>query len=346
MNPAKVVLDLGHSLLKARTAKGEEMTVPHALVQLSDAQYLDILKSYGVNKVPADFIRVNGIAYAVGQQAEQYGAVTRFTGAERYRREYIGVMAMSMIIRLYKASVMETEIFASHPPRHIQYADDLIEALAGRWMVDAGGREYEIRVGYVNTFDEPTGGLMNVMLTNDGTSYQRSELKSSKTIVIDIGGGTTDFIEVNNGEINYATVSTEPIGITQVVDRFESAFRSRYKDDTKGTMRLDPARVRQAVVDGVYVGGGREFLCDEEATQARNILLNEVLRVLQSRYGGGFNHDAVLLTGGGCGLLYKALMGTIQNQNIITADSVEELHLANVRGGLKLWRLYEHLEMA
>lgn len=346
MNAAKVVLDLGHSLLKGRTAKGEEITVPHALVQLSESQYLDILKSYGRDKVPADFIQVNGIAYAVGESAERYGAVTRYTGAERYRKEYIGVMAMSLITRLYKAATLETQIFASHPPRHIQYADELIEAIAGRWHVNAGGREYEIRVGYVNTFDEPTGGLMNVLLTTDGTAYQRGDLKEAKTLVIDIGGGTTDFIEVNNGEISYATVTTEPMGISQVLDRFEAAFRARYKDDTRGAMRLDPARIRQAVVSGIYQGGGRDWLCEEEATQSRNVLLNEVLRVMQSRYGGGFNYDAVLLTGGGCGLLYKSLTENIDNQNIITADDVADLHLANVRGGLKLWRLYEHFEMA
>jgi hypothetical protein len=30
---------------------------------------------------------------------------------------------------------------------------------------------------------------------------------------------------------------------------------------------------------------------------------------------------------------------------VILADDLESLHLANVRGGLKLWRLYEALQV-
>jgi hypothetical protein len=47
------------------------------------------------------------------------------------------------------------------------------------------------------------------------------------------------------------------------------------------------------------------------------------------------------MTGGGSALLYDRLLPILDHDNIILADELESIHLANVRGGLKLWRLYE-----
>ena len=39
------------------------------------------------------------------------------------------------------------------------------------------------------------------------------------------------------------------------------------------------------------------------------------------------------------------LVGILKHKNVILADEIETIHLANVRGGLKLWRLYEALQV-
>ncbi len=44
-------------------------------------------------------------------------------------------------------------------------------------------------------------------------------------------------------------------------------------------------------------------------------------------------------------MLYERLLPLLNHEHIILADEVESIHLANVRGGLKLWRLYEALEL-
>jgi len=43
-----------------------------------------------------------------------------------------------------------------------------MEAVVGDWDVEVQGWERHFRVTYANTFDEPVGGLMNVLLTEDG----------------------------------------------------------------------------------------------------------------------------------------------------------------------------------
>lgn len=343
MSVKKAVLDLGHSLWKGKLSTGAEVTIPHAIVAISEAQYDDAKARYKDN-MPKDLIRVNGKCYAVGKSAESYGAIQRYTGARRYSEDYIGIAAMATICQLYEQTNLEVEIFASHPPTHVQYRDKLIDSIFGSneaWHIDSGTKSYTIYVEYVNAFEEATGGLMNVMLTKDGQYYQRPELKTSKIMAIDIGGGTSDFSEMENGQINQLNPHTEPIGINKVVSDFIKSFRGRYKEETLSTMTLDPSKVRNAIVEGVFHGGGQALDCQEEAAQARNTLLNEVLRAFQSNYGGAFNYDAILLTGGGSALMYDALCEAIEHNNIMLADDLESMHLANVRGGLKLWQLME-----
>jgi hypothetical protein len=44
-------------------------------------------------------------------------------------------------------------------------------------------------------------------------------------------------------------------------------------------------------------------------------------------------------------MLYDRLLPLLGHDHVVLADEAEHIHLANVRGGLKLWRLYEVLEL-
>ncbi len=44
-------------------------------------------------------------------------------------------------------------------------------------------------------------------------------------------------------------------------------------------------------------------------------------------------------------MLYDRLLPLLGHDHVILADEPDAIHLANVRGGLKLWRLYEALEL-
>jgi hypothetical protein len=113
----------------------------------------------------------------------------------------------------------------------------------------------------------------------------------------------------------------------------------------KSASTLLPARVREAIASGVYRGGGREFPCQEEAEEATHLLLNQIKDTYQRIAGEALNWDSIILTGGGSALLYEKLIEILDHNRIILADDKESIHLANVRGGMKLWRLYEALEV-
>ena len=115
-----------------------------------------------------------------------------------------------MLLRLFRDGG-DIELFSSHPPGDLIYREDLMQAALGEIKIEAGEREYRFRIVYANTFEEPVGGLMNVMLAEDGRSYAHSEINNGRTLVIDIGGHTTDWLAVNpGGEVDYSLAQSTP----------------------------------------------------------------------------------------------------------------------------------------
>ena len=230
-----LVLDAGNSIIKAKIARREhgEIAFPHAFKPLTEVEYSSIVSRAGKQSSLQDYIRINGQPYVVGESAERHGVHTQRTGSSRYTRDYYGVFAAAVLGRFYDRR-MEVSIFGSHPPGDAMYRDDLMKSVIGDWTVEKEGRECHFRVTYANTFDEPVGGLMNVILTEDGQHYQHTELNGGRSLVIDIGGFTTDWIAVNpGGEVDYGLARSIPAGIQNVVSDFEESFRANNRKAVK-----------------------------------------------------------------------------------------------------------------
>jgi hypothetical protein len=76
----------------------------------------------------------------------------------------------------------------------VKFRQDLMESVVGDWYVEFKKEEHHFRESYANTYDEPVGGLMNGLFTEDGQHYQHSEINDSRGLVIDIGGCSTDWL--------------------------------------------------------------------------------------------------------------------------------------------------------
>jgi hypothetical protein len=108
---------------------------------------------------------------------------------------------------------------------------------------------------------------------------------------------------------------------------------------------LPPDRVRKAIISGVFEGGGRKYPCGIDVDEATSLFLNRFADTYQRLVGGALAWDTIILTGGGSALLYQKIKPLLKHSNVMLADDLDTLHLANVRGGLKLWRLYEALKV-
>lgn len=342
-----LILDAGNSIIKAKTARREkgEIAFPHAIRSLTETEYRNITARAGKLTNTNSYMRINGKPYVIGEGAERFGVSTIRSGAARYTRDYYGVLAAASMGYLFDRG-REISVFGSHAPGDMKYREDLMRAVIGDWEVESGDKVSKFKVTYANTFDEPVGGLMNVILAEDGQHYQHSDLNGGRSLVIDIGGFTTDWLAVNpGGEVDYGLSRSVPIGIQNVLTEFEESFRSNNLEAVKNTPILPPERLRKAIMSGIYEGGGRKYKCESEVGEATNLLLNRIADTYQRIAGGSMSWDSIVLTGGGSALLNDRLMLILNHNKVILADELSSLHLANVRGGLKLWRLYESLQV-
>ena len=343
-----LILDAGNSVIKGKIARRErgEVAFPHALKPLTETEFENILSRSKTTGLSPDYVRINGKPFVVGDSTERHGVHTQRTGSARYTHDYYGLFAAAVLVRLYERG-REVSIFGSHPPGDVKFRHDLMESVIGEWEVEIQDRACHFRVTYANTFDEPVGGLMNVLLTEDGQHYQYPQIGDGRSLVVDIGGFTTNFLAVNQGgEVDYALARSVPLGIQSVISDFEESFRANNLEIVKDTPVLPPDRVRNAISTGVIEGGGRKFPCEQDVEEATNLFLNRFADTYQRLAGGALSWDNIILTGGGSALLHHKLVAILKHNNVILADAKENLHLANVRGGLKLWRLYEMLEIA
>jgi hypothetical protein len=335
-----LVLDAGNSIIKFKRGDGAEDEFPHALKELSETDYKHILDRNN-GRPPIDYISVNGKPYVYGEQAERYGTLTHRHRAERYAKDYYGIFVSIALSRLYDRGG-EYSLFGSHAPGDVEYRDDLMQAAAGVWEVEIEGKQRTYKVNYVNTFDEPQGGLMNVILAEDGQHYKHSDINGGRALVIDVGGRTTDWLAVNpGGDVDYSLDVSTDIGILNVIQDFEKSFRASHRDLIKANPNLPPDRVREAIAHGVFRGGGKEYPCEGEVSQATNALLNRIKASYRDVAGGPVPWDSIILTGGGSAMLYDHLLPILEHEHVLLADEPAKIHMANVRGGLKLWRFYE-----
>jgi hypothetical protein len=273
-----MILDAGNSIIKAKfpMKDQDEIAFPHAFRQITENEYENITARTGTLANTQDYMRINGLPYVIGESAERHGVITQRSGAARYTTDYYGILATVALGRLYKRG-REVSIFGSHPSGDVKFREDLMRSVLSDWQVEIGDRESNFRVTYANTFDEPVGGLMNVILTEDGQHYEHSDLNGGRSLVIDIGGFTTDWLAVNpGGVVDYSLARSIPIGIQVVLTDFEESFRANNLEVVKNTPVLAPERLRKAISTGVYEGGGQKYPCEDEVKEATNMLLKRL----------------------------------------------------------------------
>lgn len=145
--------------------------------------------------------------------------------------------------------------------------------------------------------------------------------------------------------MDYSLARSVPLGIQSVISDFEDSFRANNLEVVKDTPVLPPARVRKAIATGIFEGGGRKFNFEQDIEEATSLFLNSFADTYQHLAGGALAWDSIILTGGGSALLNQKIKPLLKHGNIMLADDLDTLHLENVRGGLKLWRLYDALKV-
>lgn len=134
-----MILDTGNSIIKAKIAWREngEVAFPHTMKQLTESEYVRITNRAGLQNKSADYLRINGKPYVIGESIERHGLITQRTGTARYTRDYYGVLVTSSLARLHDRN-REISVFGGHPPGDVWFQQNLMEALQRKLLYQFG----------------------------------------------------------------------------------------------------------------------------------------------------------------------------------------------------------------
>lgn len=331
-----LIFDCGNARWKWFNARTNQYgDCRHALVEISDSEWTQVC---GRSKTPPEgFARVNGTAYAYGDAARRYTIPQRPKGASRYRREYYGVAAAIAMSEVLERGARAVTLWASHSPDDSRYARNLVESAKGKWVVESGSGSREFVVRDVQTFDEPLGGYSNYVFTEKGLERKKNPLADKTTLVIDVGGYTTDVGAIDpGGNIDLMSFRSTRTGVINLLEGFEAELRNRHATRFQNTGDIDVRRIETAIMTGVFRFGKIDIDCAAEARAAINTLTNEVVEVIRAA-GGEANYDVMLLTGGGSALISDALIAAMPVVEFLFAEPERsKLKFANVFGGAKM----------
>ena len=342
-NNVPVILDLGHWGLKGIVGDDDRrrVMIPHAMIELNRDEWLNLV-DVGDHAHP-DYLQVGNRYYEVGELARNHSPVPA-EGVARYRRTYYGVLMCSVIARLFDPhEINGAVVFASYPPGDRRHKDELEAALLGQWEFTSRGREFSVTVRQVYTYTEPQGGFWNFIIKEqDGQHFDNPQYNPQRqTLVIDLGGGTMSMLPIGKDQLpDYRMAESFDIGFNDVARMFQQELRASYRDDFRASRGLPDDLLHEALRTGRWFGGG-----DEEGRDVTNEV-NRAMAMLVDRFrsayeylGGPQPYGQIVLTGGGSAVLGERIKILLNHKRVYYAhDYQDEMHFANVMGGLKAYR--------
>lgn len=254
--------------------------------------------------------------------------------SEQFKRET--AIALSQVVDSDKENIK----LVTGLPASLSERDDLIKKMKKN-LIDT----YEVTIEYneytkerkqftisdVIIVSQPIGTLWTIIYNTDGTLKTNDKnIKHHKFLLIDIGYGTTDMVELsaskglgNNKTLNKA--------MSDYVANLYNAIEREYPESRLSAAIENPYELDKLLVDNdilelprgkFKVGNIKEKLQDAMAQEIKSSL---------DKFGYNFEiYHKIILTGGGSKTLEKAIRKVFNNDNRITL--VDNPLLANATG--------------
>lgn len=333
---ARMGFDFGNSDIKGYDPRAKDHKYcRHAISALSVDQWEE-MSSRG--KIQEGFAKINGRPYAFGDAARKYILTDTPRGASRYKRDYYGVALAYMMSEVFRRDMAKVRLIATHAPADLHYTAALIKSAMGIWQVESRhGNNLVFQVESVKTCDEPIAGYANYVFNEHGDERKKNLLADATTLIVDVGGHTTDVAAVDpGGAIDMLSLRSTRTGVLNVISKFEDRLRGQYRELFQDTMNIDPRRIEKALSTGCYPLGSSSLDCTSIAQQSKTELVNDIVQVIRAA-GGVANFDYVLLTGGGGQMVKSDLIAAYPGINFLMAEVNPELmRFANSFGAVKL----------
>lgn len=353
---ANLAADFGNERFKDKvvTDDSSERTMIHALDVPSDAAFaarVTRAKHHPHEALNSVIFEKDGIPYIVGEMAENYGSMKKFTGAKKYVKGYWDVMLSARLLDRYPYGHNNINIAIAHPSDAIPYLDEMINLMLGKHKVKTvDGREVTHIVREVFPYDEPNGGLLRWEAIANHEYGAKSLKEGNRLLVIDIGGKISSMTAVlvgANGKLypQYPpnNEGTFNLGIQDVMGTLRMELRAQYPV-FKAMNEIPPNMIHEALMHRQITLSNKPMSVEPAVRHAIKRLLDDLKGYYADKMGGGLNFNHIIVTGGGGGLLYDYMVdpndGILNHDFVGLADKRDQIHLANVRGGAIAFAAY------
>lgn len=311
-------LDAANSSIKIKTMNEVE-------------SYLNTYREIG--KFESSLVTSNDLA--VGYQGKYYitgvpeGRPMIDRGSDRYSTEDFH---LSTILALAKhvENNQKVKLVIGLPSEHFkkeQCHKDIKDFLEGQeFTVEYQGEVKRFKIAALHILLQPLGSLMYRLYDDRGHLRNGREAeKGGKLLVVDIGFGTTDIVEVTR--LMPTKIEGVNIGMQNAIAYLRENLIRDYKDIAGLPIGLElDALVRDT--NNISVGGGG-YSINAQRDEAFDKATKDILAAIKAL---GFNlesYDKVLFTGGGVIALAPYLSAPLKGLN---AARLTEGQLANVKG--------------
>jgi plasmid segregation protein ParM len=322
----KVVgIDIGYGFLKV-TDGLEHFVIPSVIGNAVD---LTFDMGYTQKDLTNIRISVDGEEYFVGELAiEQSDHPYRSLSVDRTTDTVTKVMFLTSLAMTTEHPIESFKVVTGLPVKDFtMYKQTYIDKFTGTHEIFLHGEKRLIHIEKVIVVPQPYGSFCDGLFTAEGEIDE--DFAENHVGIIDIGYGTSDFIQVKNYRYLERFSSTSANGISSIyrdIANYLSTHHSIHKEDfeLEEIIRTGELKIRGGSID-----------ISEPLKSAKRSLAKKVGNEIKSMWSNLPEVSLIIVAGGGGALLYDELT-EILGDDIVLADNSQ---LANVRG-YRNWGVY------
>lgn len=286
---------------------------------------------------------INGKFYLYGEIAAQKGLVD-IQGNSRYASGIYDVKAAIGMFNTIEADTANVILMGSYPPKDKAYREYLKDITKGqKFVVRYNGKVKKFTVKDARFTKESKAAFFHALTDWDGIHASGEQLlRHGSTLVIDVGGFTTDLEGFNRG-ISMDMEASEPRGIINIINKLQDKMRKEYWKELQGIDLITHDQWVQAIETGeLKIGVHEPMPCKEIVKDLINSHINYITRLAKSRFQSLKSWDCLLLVNGGGKVIEKQFRELIDHPHIYVGEqNRKNMHLCTTYGLLKQARALE-----
>lgn len=329
-------VDIGFGFTKA--TDGRQYQIFKSLVgESADIQFNEPLLQ--ANAPYARHLEVNGEGFFLGELAEMQSRGRGFTlDPQQFLQKYARTLALGAMSPLVTGNEPVRVVTGLPISFFRKYKETLTQILQQRHsfhLVKPNGEREEklISIERVRVIPQPFGSMFNLLLNDIGKPASQRFI-SEKIGIIDVGFRTADYTISDKTRYSERGSQSSDAGISLAFATVTNALME------KSGVSVELYRLYDAVGRGTIKIKGKRYDITKLVQQAFGGLASRIATEVNRLWADDWDIDAVVLTGGGGGVLAPYLQPLIEGE-LIAVPSDQDARLNNVTGyhkyGMHVW---------